>query len=114
MEPLSGQILLGRVGFAQDPGILKSPVLPTALEVAEGLRKTSQEKLVLRFEDTLSKLAQLTGESDPDQLVEKYLEREWVEGGRGGGSAQHSLHRCAPCFGLGTSTCLQLLFGLPP
>lgn len=45
-------------------------------EVSEGLRKTSQEKLVLRYEDTLGKLAQLTGESDPDLLVEKYLELE--------------------------------------
>ncbi|ERE69674.1 coiled-coil domain-containing protein [Cricetulus griseus] len=65
-----------------DPDIVQKQE-QRALEVAEGLRKTSQEKLVLRFEDTLSKLAQLTGESDPDQLVEKYLEREWVEGGRG-------------------------------
>ncbi|XP_047384608.1 outer dynein arm-docking complex subunit 1 isoform X2 [Sciurus carolinensis] len=47
-----------------------------AREVAEGLRKTSQEKLVMRYEDTLSKLSQLTGESDPDQLVQKYLEIE--------------------------------------
>lgn len=44
--------------------------------MAEGLRKTSQEKLVLRYEDALNKLAQLTGESDPDLLVEKYLELE--------------------------------------
>ncbi|XP_035303052.1 coiled-coil domain-containing protein 114 isoform X4 [Cricetulus griseus] len=56
-----------------DPDIVQKQE-QRALEVAEGLRKTSQEKLVLRFEDTLSKLAQLTGESDPDQLVEKYLE----------------------------------------
>ncbi|KAK7801044.1 hypothetical protein U0070_012101 [Myodes glareolus] len=54
-----------------------------AWEVAEGLRKTSQEKLVLRYEDALNKLAQLTGESDPELLVEKYLEREWAQGGRG-------------------------------
>ncbi|XP_023988212.2 outer dynein arm-docking complex subunit 1 [Physeter macrocephalus] len=47
-----------------------------AREVAEGLRKTSQEKLVLRYEDALKKLSQLTGESDPDLLVEKYLELE--------------------------------------
>uniref|UniRef100_A0A8C2RRQ9 ODAD1 central coiled coil region domain-containing protein n=1 Tax=Capra hircus TaxID=9925 RepID=A0A8C2RRQ9_CAPHI len=47
-----------------------------AREVAEGLRKTSQEKLVLRYEDALNKLSQLTGESDPDLLVEKYLELE--------------------------------------
>ncbi|XP_035292650.1 coiled-coil domain-containing protein 114 isoform X1 [Cricetulus griseus] len=58
-----------------DPDIVQKQE-QRALEVAEGLRKTSQEKLVLRFEDTLSKLAQLTGESDPDQLVEKYLELE--------------------------------------
>ncbi|XP_043291681.1 outer dynein arm-docking complex subunit 1 isoform X3 [Cervus canadensis] len=45
-----------------------------AQEVAEGLRKTSQEKLVLRYEDALNKLSQLTGETDPDLLVEKYLE----------------------------------------
>ncbi|XP_057391033.1 outer dynein arm-docking complex subunit 1 isoform X2 [Balaenoptera acutorostrata] len=47
-----------------------------AREMAEGLRKTSQEKLVLRYEDALKKLSQLTGESDPDSLVEKYLELE--------------------------------------
>ncbi|XP_012589207.1 PREDICTED: coiled-coil domain-containing protein 114 isoform X2 [Condylura cristata] len=47
-----------------------------AQEVAQGLRKTSQERLVLRYEDTLNKLSQLTGESDLDLLVDKYLERE--------------------------------------
>ncbi|XP_070414181.1 outer dynein arm-docking complex subunit 1 isoform X1 [Equus przewalskii] len=47
-----------------------------AQEVAEGFRKTSQEKLVLRYEDALNRLSQLTGESDPDLLVEKYLEME--------------------------------------
>ncbi|XP_044112924.1 outer dynein arm-docking complex subunit 1 isoform X2 [Neovison vison] len=47
-----------------------------AREVAEGLRKTSQEKLVMRCEDAMNKLSQLTGESDPDLLVEKYLEME--------------------------------------
>ncbi|XP_053065913.1 outer dynein arm-docking complex subunit 1 isoform X2 [Acinonyx jubatus] len=47
-----------------------------AREVAEGLRKTSQEKLVLHCEDAMNKLSQLTGESDPDVLVERYLERE--------------------------------------
>ncbi|EQB77892.1 hypothetical protein CB1_000516008 [Camelus ferus] len=47
-----------------------------AWEVAEGYRKTSQEKLVLRYEDALKRLSQLTGESDPDVLVEKYLELE--------------------------------------
>lgn len=54
-------------------GSSQLPVL-IAWELSEGLRKTSQEKLVLRYEDTLNKLAQLTGESDPDLLVEKYLE----------------------------------------
>ncbi|CAK6437277.1 unnamed protein product [Pipistrellus nathusii] len=43
---------------------------------AESLRKTSQERLVLRYEDTLSKLYHLTGESDPELLVNKYLEME--------------------------------------
>lgn len=52
------------------------PPLPSAKEVAEGLRKSSQERLKLRYEDALNKLSQLTGESDPDLLVEKYLERE--------------------------------------
>ncbi|XP_069313976.1 outer dynein arm-docking complex subunit 1 [Eulemur rufifrons] len=47
-----------------------------ARERAEGLRKTSQEKLVLRYEDALNKLSQLTGESEPDLLVQKYLEME--------------------------------------
>ncbi|XP_070354927.1 outer dynein arm-docking complex subunit 1 isoform X1 [Equus asinus] len=47
-----------------------------AQEVADGFRKTSQEKLVLRYEDALNRLSQLTGESDPDLLVEKYLEME--------------------------------------
>nr|KAF6409242.1 coiled-coil domain containing 114 [Rousettus aegyptiacus] len=47
-----------------------------AKEVAEGLRKSSQERLKLRYEDALNKLSQLTGESDPDLLVEKYLELE--------------------------------------
>ncbi|KAM8790531.1 outer dynein arm-docking complex subunit 1 isoform 2-T2 [Rhynchonycteris naso] len=47
-----------------------------AQEVAQGLHKTSQEKLVLSYEDTLNKLFQLTGESDPDVLVDKYLEME--------------------------------------
>lgn len=32
---------------------------------------------MLRYEDALNKLSQLTGESDPDQLVQKYLESEW-------------------------------------
>ncbi|XP_069919228.1 outer dynein arm-docking complex subunit 1 isoform X1 [Oryctolagus cuniculus] len=58
-----------------DPAILEKRE-QRAREEAEGLRKTSQEKLVLRYEDALSKLSQLTGESDPDLLVQKYLEME--------------------------------------
>lgn len=58
-----------------DPGVMQKEE-QRAWEMSEGLRKTSQEKLVLRYEDTLNKLAQLTGESDPDLLVEKYLELE--------------------------------------
>lgn len=65
-------------------GSSQLPVL-IAWELSEGLRKTSQEKLVLRYEDTLNKLAQLTGESDPDLLVEKYLECEWAGWTRGWG-----------------------------
>ena len=61
---------------------LTAPLSP-AREVAEGLRKTSQEKLVLRYEDTLNKLSQLTGESDPDLMVDKYLESECRRAGTG-------------------------------
>lgn len=87
---------LGRAVLPRTPGSLNLTVLPTAREVAEGLRKTSQEKLVLRYEDALSKLAQLTGESDPDLLVEKYLECEWALGGLGGGASQHYLLLALP------------------
>ncbi|XP_074225414.1 outer dynein arm-docking complex subunit 1 isoform X3 [Camelus bactrianus] len=58
-----------------DPAIVEKRE-KRAWEVAEGYRKTSQEKLVLRYEDALKRLSQLTGESDPDVLVEKYLELE--------------------------------------
>ncbi|XP_019513698.1 PREDICTED: coiled-coil domain-containing protein 114 [Hipposideros armiger] len=58
-----------------DPAIVEKRE-KRARKVAEGLRKTSQEKLVLSYEDTLNKLSQLTGERDPDLLVEKYLEME--------------------------------------
>uniref|UniRef100_A0A2K5MDH2 Outer dynein arm docking complex subunit 1 n=1 Tax=Cercocebus atys TaxID=9531 RepID=A0A2K5MDH2_CERAT len=37
---------------------------------------TCSERLVLRYEDALNKLSQLMGESDPDLLVQKYLEIE--------------------------------------
>ncbi|XP_021564230.1 coiled-coil domain-containing protein 114 [Carlito syrichta] len=58
-----------------DPAVMKKRE-QRAREVTQGLRKTSQEKLVLRYEDALNKLSQLTGESDPDMLVQKYLEIE--------------------------------------
>lgn len=67
--------------------------LPAAREVAEGLRKTSQEKLVLRYEDALNKLYQLTGESDPDLMVEKYLECADLGGGGGGGEGREAQAR---------------------
>lgn len=94
---------------------------PTAWEVAEGLRKTSQEKLVLRYEDALNKLAQLTGESDPDLLVEKYLECEWAQGGRGGGVSQPCLYlpcalpcpRAPPCLQCPSVALRIVSWGLP-
>ncbi|XP_063471880.1 outer dynein arm-docking complex subunit 1 isoform X2 [Symphalangus syndactylus] len=58
-----------------DPDVLEK-CERQAQEVAEGVRKTSQERLVLRYEDALNKLSQLMGESDPDLLVQKYLEIE--------------------------------------
>lgn len=42
---------------------------------------------MLCYEDALNKLSQLTGESDPDLLVEKYLESECLRGGEGRGAA---------------------------
>lgn len=39
----------------------------------------------MRCEDAMNKLSQLTGESDPDLLVEKYLESECGPRRRGGG-----------------------------
>ncbi|KAB0348474.1 hypothetical protein FD754_013331 [Muntiacus muntjak] len=57
-----------------------------AQEVAEGLRKTSQEKLVLRYEDT-----------DPDLLVEKYLECEYLGVERGRLAAQAPGIQCRLC-----------------
>ncbi|XP_023038258.1 coiled-coil domain-containing protein 114 isoform X2 [Piliocolobus tephrosceles] len=80
-----------------------------AREVAEGVRKTSQERLVLRYEDALNKLSQLMGESDPDLLVQKYLESEWGPGWRE--EAQGPRHPLSPVqagFGSGSgdsSTC---------
>lgn len=68
--------------------------LPPAREVAEGVRKTSQERLVLRYEDALNKLSQLMGESDPDLLVQKYLESEWGPGW--GEEAQGPRHPLSP------------------
>ncbi|XP_046321845.1 outer dynein arm-docking complex subunit 1 isoform X1 [Marmota monax] len=54
----------------------EKPMASSAGEAAEGLRKSSQEKLVMHYEDTMSKLSQLTGESNPDLLVQKYLDIE--------------------------------------
>lgn len=77
--------------------------------MSEGLRKTSQEKLVLRYEDTLNKLAQLTGESDPDLLVEKYLECEWPGWARGRGyPAPPTAQR--PCLAPGPRLAAASLF----
>lgn len=75
-----------------DPAILAKRE-QRAREVAEGLRKTSQEKLVLRYEDALNKLYQLTGESDPDLMVEKYLECADLGGGGGGGEGREAQAR---------------------
>lgn len=84
-------------------------MLPITWEVSEGLRKTSQEKLVLRYEDTLNKLAQLTGESDPDLLVEKYLECEWAGWTRRRGyPAPPAALRT--CLALGTLPCFRFSF----
>ncbi|PNJ41217.1 outer dynein arm-docking complex subunit 1 isoform X4 [Pongo pygmaeus] len=58
-----------------DPNVLEKRE-KQAREVAKGVWKTSQERLVLRYEDALNKLSQLMGESDPDLLVQKYLEIE--------------------------------------
>lgn len=112
---------VGEGGVVGDPGALNNAFSPTAWEVAEGLRKTSQEKLVLRYEDALNKLAQLTGESDPDLLVEKYLEREWAQGGRGGGVAQPCLYppcalpspRAPPCLQCPSVALRIVSWGLP-
>lgn len=59
---------------------------------------------MLLYEDTLNKLSQLTGESDPDLLVDKYLESECLHGGENRGAApttRISAH-CAPS----RSTCV--------
>lgn len=107
--------------------------MPPAREVAEGLRKTSQEQLVLRYEDTLNKLAQLTGESDPDLLVKKYLESECLRrregarlgqgrpGHRGPGAPPHTRLlprpplRPPPSLSPLASACLPLLrISVPP
>lgn len=46
---------------------------------------------MLRYEDALHKLSQLTGEKDPDQLVEKYLESEQDQRGWGEGLSARGL-----------------------
>lgn len=108
MELVSWQSLLG-VGLVVQDASPQLPALPIAWEMSEGLRKTSQEKLVLRYEDTLSKLAQLTGESDPDLLVEKYLECEWAGWTRGRGYPAQPAAR-STCLALGALPCLQFSF----
>ncbi|XP_004451198.1 outer dynein arm-docking complex subunit 1 isoform X2 [Dasypus novemcinctus] len=75
LDQLHGFLKLKNNERQPDPAVVAKQE-ERAREVAEGLRKTSQEKLVLRYEDTLKKLSQLTGESDPDTLVQKYLEFE--------------------------------------
>lgn len=52
---------------------------------------------MLRYEDALNKLSQLTGESDPDLLVEKYLEREYLGVERGRLSAPARGIQCRLC-----------------
>lgn len=42
---------------------------------------------MLRYQDALNKLSQMTGESNPDLLVAKYLESECLRTGRGRGAA---------------------------
>ncbi|XP_045148581.1 outer dynein arm-docking complex subunit 1 [Echinops telfairi] len=75
LEQLHNFLMLKNNERQPDPVALEKQALRDR-EVAEGLRKTSQEKLVLRYEDVLKKLSQMTGQSDPDTLVEKYLEAE--------------------------------------
>ncbi|XP_076987400.1 outer dynein arm-docking complex subunit 1 [Tamandua tetradactyla] len=75
LNQLHGFLKLKNHDREPDPAMVEKEE-QRARQVAEGLRKTSQEKLVLRYEDTLKKLSQLTGESDPDTLVQKYLEFE--------------------------------------
>ncbi|XP_032695131.1 coiled-coil domain-containing protein 114 isoform X2 [Lontra canadensis] len=75
LEQLHRFLKLKNSDRVPDPAVVEKRE-KRAREVAEGLRKTSQEKLVMRCEDAMNKLSQLTGESDPDLLVEKYLEME--------------------------------------
>ncbi|XP_059941133.1 outer dynein arm-docking complex subunit 1 [Mesoplodon densirostris] len=75
LEQLRRFLKLKNVDRQPDPAVVEKRE-QRARAVAEGLRKTSYEKLVLSYEDALKKLSQLTGESDLDLLVEKYLELE--------------------------------------
>lgn len=52
---------------------------------------------MLRYEDALNKLSQLTGETDPDLLVEKYLECEYLGVERGRLAAQAPGIQCRLC-----------------
>ncbi|XP_044540311.1 outer dynein arm-docking complex subunit 1-like [Gracilinanus agilis] len=45
-------------------------------ETAEGLRKTSHEKAILKYQEVLDRLTELTGFSNPEDIFRKYLENE--------------------------------------
>ncbi|XP_031817626.1 coiled-coil domain-containing protein 114 [Sarcophilus harrisii] len=45
-------------------------------EVAEGLRKTSQEKAIIQYEEVLEKLAEITGQATAEDIFHTYLENE--------------------------------------
>lgn len=62
---------------------------------------------MLRYEDALKKLSQLTGESDPDLLVEKYLECEslGVGGGDGKGGEEGGQEHGAQSPGIQCRLC---------
>lgn len=56
---------------------------------------------MLRYEDALHKLSQLTGLKDPDLLVDKYLESEPGRGLCGGGDPTCASSRDAPSLSSG-------------
>lgn len=57
----------------------------------------------MRCEDAMNKLSQLTGERDPDLLVEKYLESEYGprRRGEGGGPGAGAPQQHPPPLGAG-------------